>query len=95
MKNPHYVIAIDPFMSGWGHAAGLKNILVFECESIEEAKIVANNARRRKDMQGINIYDCLPPVCLTNNGKEYENAGYFVQHKTIKDYPKWYQKNAW
>ena len=36
----YWVTMTDRFMSGWGLAKGLKNKLVFECESLAEAEKV-------------------------------------------------------
>lgn len=50
-----YVTMTDSFMSGWGPAKGKTNKYVLECESYEEAEIVAANARRRSEMKYVNI----------------------------------------
>lgn len=79
-----YVTMTDSFMSGWGMAEGKINKLVFECDSYEEAKIVANNARNRGDQKYINI---------CSNKPRYNKNKYFVQFKTREDYPDWYKEN--
>ena len=45
----YYVKTVDTFMSGWGKAEDKVNILVFLCDSMDEAEIVAENAGNRSD----------------------------------------------
>ena len=79
-----YVTTTDTFMSGWGRAKGKKNKLVFICNGLEEAKIVADNASYRTDQKYINI----------RSTKPYYNANfYYVQFKDIEEYPSWYVKD--
>jgi len=79
-----YVTMTDKFMSGWGHAQGLTNKLIFECVDMDEAFIIEQNANHRTDMKYINI-------CIT---KPYYNKNrYYAQLKTIVDYPNWYKAN--
>ena len=80
-----YVSMTDKFMSGWGKADGKINKLVFECDTYEQAEIVAENARNRSDQKNVNI-------CL--NRPSYPASRYLTQAKTISDYPKWYQAGA-
>jgi len=80
---PYYVTMTDKFMSGWGCARGKINKLVFECETLEEAEIVADNARNRTDQKYINICSRKP---------YYPSSRYYVQVKTKKDYPSWYKR---
>jgi hypothetical protein len=47
----YYVTMTDKFMSGWGEAQGKNNKLVISCDTYEEAQIVEENARRRKEMK--------------------------------------------
>ena len=74
----------DTCLSGWGHAEGKINKLIFVCDSYQEAEIVADNARYRGDMKYININPTKP---------QYNRTRYLVQEKTKADYPNWYQKN--
>lgn len=78
-----YVTMTDKFMSGWGMAKDKINKLIFECETLEEANIVAENARSRSDMKNINICSKKP---------YYSPKKYFVQIKTKEEYPLWYKK---
>lgn len=78
----YYVTMTDKFMSGWGHARGKINKLIFECETLAQAHIVAENAERRKDQTYINIRSTKP---------YYSSSKYYAQYKTIEDYPDWYK----
>ena len=80
-----YVTMIDTFMSGWGKAEHKTDFLVFECDSNEQAKIVADNGRNRTDMDCIKIRRTFP--------YDYKNNGdYYFDFKTREDYPHWYEK---
>jgi hypothetical protein len=76
-----YVTMTDKFMSGWGEADNKINKLVFECESRQEAHIVADNAEARGDQSYINIRVTKP---------YYNPRRYYVQVKTKEEYPSWY-----
>lgn len=80
----YYVTMNDTCLSGWRHAEGKINKLIFVCDSYQEAEIVADNARYRGDMKYININSTKP---------QYSRTRYLVQEKTKTDYPNWYQKN--
>lgn len=80
-----YVTMTDKFMSGWGKAEGKINKLIFECETLEEAEIVAENARNRSDQKYVNICSTKP---------YYNKDRYFAQVKTKKDYPTWYKRGS-
>lgn len=79
-----YVTMTDTFMSGWGMAKGKINKLIFECETYNEARIVAENAENRGDMKRINISRRKP---------YYNNVKYYAQVKTKEEYPRWYEKD--
>lgn len=51
-----FVIMTDKFMSGWGKAEGKINKYIIECESLEQAKIVEENAKHREEMKYIGIH---------------------------------------
>ena len=79
-----YVTMTDKFMSGWGQAKGKINKLIFACDSMTQAQIVADNATCRSDQKYINIVQ----------NKPYYNASrYYVQHKNASLYPAWYKKD--
>ena len=40
----YYVKMTDRFLSGWGPARSKKAVFIYECETIQEAEIVAENA---------------------------------------------------
>lgn len=50
---PLYVLANDSFMSGWGEAEGKINTVVFPCDNLTEAAIVADNLIRRGEMKRV------------------------------------------
>jgi hypothetical protein len=80
----YYVTTTDTFMSGWGQAKNKINKLVFSCDDFKQAVIVADNARYRTDQKHVNI---------CSNKPYYNSNRYYVQYKTIKDYPSWYVEN--
>jgi hypothetical protein len=47
-------------MSGWGMAKGKDNIMVVECDSLEDAELIAENAAKRSEMKNINIWTEMP-----------------------------------
>ena len=51
----YYVTMTDKFMSGWGMAENKINKLIFECETMEQARIIERNAKKRDEMKYINI----------------------------------------
>jgi hypothetical protein len=82
----YWVTMTDKFMSGWGKAQGKTNKLVFTARDYDEAKVVADNARRRGDMNYINICHAKP---------SYDPRRYYVQYKNKHSYPAWYRKGNW
>lgn len=80
----YYASMIDTFMSGWGKAKGKKNVLIFECDTLEEAVIVAENAKNRSDQTNIAIHKDYPEFLPASR--------YYVQHKDKDVYPAWYQE---
>lgn len=78
----YYVTMTDKALSGWGCAEGRINKLIFLCKDMNEAIIVEHNAMTRGDMKYINITERKP---------YYNKDRYYVQVKTISDYPHWYQ----
>jgi hypothetical protein len=89
-----YVTTTDSFMSGWGQARNMINKLIFICESMEQAQIVADNASNRGDQKRVNICSKAPAYYRKTMGSDYVCKNYYVQIKTIDDYPTWYQKGA-
>lgn len=80
-----YVSMIDTFMSNWGQSEGKENVLVFECDTLEEMNIVAENAMKRSDMAKIKTHGYYP---------QFNKSKCFVQDKDKEQYPAWYQKGA-
>ena len=83
-ERKYYVSMTDRFMSGWGKARDKINKLVFICDSMEEARIVKNNALIRTDQIYINI-------CI--NKPYYNKRHYFAQYKTKGDCESWCAKD--
>lgn len=77
-----YVTMTDKFMSGWGRATGRINKLILECDTMQDAEIVARNASTRSDMKHINI-------CM--NKPRYDLKRYVVSEHDKTDYPGWYE----
>ena len=84
MKNKMYVSMTDTFLSGWGLSEGKQNKLIFECDNYQEAMIVLNNAKNRKEMKYIKVHDKMP---------KYKENKYYVQVKNKNVYPNWYKIN--
>ena len=84
MRTKYYVTMTDKFMSGWGPARNLINKLIFECDSYEQAQIVADNAAARSDQKYINIVSTKP---------YYSAKRYLAQYKTAQEYGSWYIPN--
>lgn len=84
-NKPWYVVTHDTFLSGWGKASNKSNVLVFGCDSLEEAEVVAENAKNRSDQKNVRINSQKP---------HFDKQSYFVQYKDKSIYPKWYEKDA-
>ena len=72
----YYVTMTDRFMSGWGHASGKTNKFVVECKTLSEAKTIASNARRRKEMKYVRIVYSMP---------KYSDQKYLVSLRRYED----------
>jgi hypothetical protein len=48
---PWYVTATDAFMSGWGPASDMRNVVILPCVDRDEASVVFANTRARTDMR--------------------------------------------
>lgn len=80
-----YVVMVDDFMSGWGPAKGVKNRLIFLCETKEEMHTVRKNALKRDEMRGVIWFTEKPNI----------NRRDLHQVKTRETMPTWYKANAW
>lgn len=80
----YYVTATDIFLSGWGKVKGKINKVIIECNSFEEAEIVAENARSRGDMTRVNI---------ANKKPYYNKDSHLVSFRTKSDWPAWFKKD--
>jgi len=83
-KVKYWVTMTDKFTSYWGKSERKINKLVFECETLEEAFIVEQNAINRTDQKNINI-------CA--NKPYYNKNQYYTQIKNKIEYPSWYEKD--
>ena len=81
----YYVTMTDKFMSGWGLAQNKINKLILECETYQQAQIVADNAQNRSEMKNVNI---------TTKKPYYPSKKYYAQTETIDTYSRWYEKGA-
>ena len=79
-NNKFYVVMTDKFMSGWGMAAGKSNKLVIVCDTLEDAEIVYQNAKRRSEMKHVNI----------RCSKPYYGNRYHVSLHDKTDYSAWF-----
>jgi hypothetical protein len=61
-KAEYYVTARDVFLSGWGKAEGLVNVVVLPCRDYDEAVRVAEYARSRSDMTRVTIHGSKPTL---------------------------------
>ncbi|AEZ50279.1 hypothetical protein BCPG3_100 [Bacillus phage BCPG3] len=84
--NKIYVTMNDTFMSGWGEAEGLVNKLVLECDSLEEANVVAGNAAGREEMKYVRVVYNKPAA---------KQKGKLVQFKTKEDMKGFYVPHKW
>jgi hypothetical protein len=83
----YFVLTNDSFMSGWGHAQDRINTLIFSCDSLSEAEIVATNARNRTDQTYIRI--------ISGHALQHYRlrATHMYQLKDKSSYPSWYKPN--
>lgn len=94
-EGTYWVTMIDKFMSGWGRSDQRTNVLIFECDSLEEAEIVSANASNRSDMKHVTIHGTRPSQASYKVMKlgEVETRHHFIQYKTKAQYPNWYKPN--
>ena len=52
---PCYVTMTDKFMSGWGMAERKTNKFIIVCDSWKDAEVIERNAKKRPEMNYINI----------------------------------------
>ena len=78
---PFYVLSNDTFMSGWGHAEGMTNVVIVPCEREAIANRVAAYARQRSDQKRVRIVENKPRM---RRGVLYSLVPQWV--KTSADY---------
>lgn len=88
----YYVTMTDKFMSGWGNAEGLKNKLIFECETREEADNVVGNAEQREEMIFIALSSNKPRYYRASY-TDYVHINYYVQKKYKETMGSWYERD--
>ena len=86
--NSYFVLTNDSFMSDWDHAQNRINTLIFSCDSLPEAKIVATNAKDRADQTHIRI---ISGHALQRY--KLRNTTHLYQLKDKSSYPSWYKPN--
>ena len=79
----YYVKMTDSFLSGWGPARSKKAVFIYECETIQEAEIVAENAMHRSDQKDVRICKYKPRLSSYSN---------LVQWRTKEEDPEFYIK---
>jgi hypothetical protein len=85
MKTQKYFVTMtDKFMSNWGMSDNRTNKLVIECDSMEEANIVYNNACKRHEMKYVNIVYHKP---------YYNKNYYYTNYHDKTDYSGWFKNN--
>lgn len=80
----YYVTMTDKFLSGWGLAKNKISKIVIECDTLEEAQIVKENALNRSDMINVRICTRKP---------KYDEQHYVVAYETKETYPNWFIKD--
>ena len=85
INNKLYVTMTDKFMSNWGMADNKINKLVIECDTMEEAEIVEENAKNRSEMNRVNI-------CM--NKPHYDSNRYLTSFETKEGYGRWFTKGG-
>jgi hypothetical protein len=75
----------DSFLSGWGAAKGKKSKLVFECDSLDEARLLRLNALDRSDMAYVYIKTKKP---------YYSPRTHHVEVLNKETAPRWYKPGA-
>ena len=80
----YYVNMTDKFMSEWGKARWRTNKLCIACETLEEAKIVEQNALSRSEMIYVNICHKKP---------QSKTHQYYSWHDK-ESYPTWFIRGA-
>lgn len=70
-----YVRMTDKFMSGWGMAKDMTNVMVVECSDWQQAEAIEKAARKRSEMRRIEI-------CLN---KPKNRPGVLYSHKAFAD----------
>jgi hypothetical protein len=72
-----YVRMTDNFMSGWGPAKDKKNVLVVECDTLEQAEQIERAAQRRAETPSVMICSGWPSsrAGIHYSWKHYDEMG--------------------
>jgi hypothetical protein len=83
MKTQKYFVTMtDKFMSNWGMSDNRTNKLVIECDSMDEANTVYNNAIKRHEMIYVNIVSKKP---------YYPKNRYYTSYHDKTEYSGWFK----
>lgn len=85
MSELWYFTCRDNFLSGWGQARGLINILILEADSMAECLTLARNALDRSDCSNIQFFRGACP--------EFDPNLFKVSYHTKSEYRTWYSKS--
>lgn len=81
----YWVTMTDKFMSGWGGAEGKTSKYIVECETLEEAEIVEENAHNRDEMKYVNLCYKKP---------YYPPGKYHTAMVSKEEAPRWFTKGG-
>lgn len=89
---PWYVTMNDAFLSGWGGAQNKIASYIYPCDSIEEARAVAGNARARTDQRRVAVVSGQSAAGFPQRPKLVRGHTYQVVTKDMA--PRWYEPGA-
>lgn len=89
-----YVVDEDRFMSGWGQAVGLTNLVVLPCNGKDEADQVAATVRARPEMEQVRIVtrDVLQAELRATDTDPEGTSGVLWSLLDRRTAPRWYPK---
>jgi len=89
-----FVTAIDNYFSGWGRARDKKNLLIFLCDSLEEAQRLSKYAVSRPEISHVHLKNQRPYMLsesrLRNKIESFVFKNYFVQVVSKPEFIFWY-----
>ena len=75
----YYVTMTDSFLSGWGKAEGRSNKFVIACDTLSQAIIISDKARRRSEMKYVRISSrkpCYNPSKYLTSWRDYKEISW-------------------